>query len=101
MEALINKLAGVKESFVFGRPDKDDESDLKLGVKVCYDKDIMKNAFNLEDEEEIKAKLWKEIKDINKTMPKYKYIKEIIVTTEEFEKTTTLKIKRFVEIKKI
>lgn len=101
LEALINKLAGVKESFVFGRPDKDDPIDLKLSCKVVYDKDIMKNAFNLEDEEEIKAKLWKEIKDINKTMPKYKYIKELILTTQEFEKTTTQKIKRFEEIKKV
>lgn len=101
LEALINKLPGVKESFVFGRPDKDDEIDLKLGVKVCYDKTIMKNAYSLENEEEIKDKLWKEIKNINKTMPKYKYIKELLLTTEEFEKTTTQKIKRFEEIKKI
>ena len=101
LEALINKLPGVKESFVFGRPDKDDDADLKLGVKVCYDKTIMKNAFGIENEDEIKDKLWKEIKDINKTMPKYKYIKELLLTTEEFEKTTTQKIKRFEEIKKI
>jgi len=101
LEALINKLPGVKESFVFGRPDKDDDADLKLGVKVCYDKTIMKNAFSLENEDDIREKLWKEIKEINKTMPKYKYIKELLLTTEEFEKTTTQKIKRFEEIKKI
>lgn len=101
LEALINKLPGVKESFVFGRPDKNDDTDLKLGVKICYDKTIMKNAFSLEDEEEIREKLWKEVKEINKTMPKYKYIKELLLTTEEFEKTTTQKIKRFEEIKKI
>ena len=61
----------------------------------------MKNAFGIETEDDVKEKLWKEIKEINKTMPKYKYIKELLLTTEEFEKTTTQKIKRFEEIKKI
>jgi len=101
LEALVNKLVGVKESFVFGRPDKDDPIDLKLSCKVVYDKDIMKNAYGIESEEEIKEKLWKDIKEINKTMPKYKYIKELLITTVPFEKTTTQKIKRFEEIKKV
>ena len=32
-EALINKIPGVKESFVFGRPDKDDEKFFKIGSR--------------------------------------------------------------------
>ena len=34
-------------------------------------------------------------------MPKYKYVKEMIITEEELIKTTTLKIKRHEEMKKI
>jgi hypothetical protein len=34
-------------------------------------------------------------------MPTYKYVKEICITEEELIKTTTLKIKRFEEIKKV
>ena len=34
-------------------------------------------------------------------MPTYKYIKEMVLTEEELIKTTTLKIKRFEEIKKV
>ena len=34
-------------------------------------------------------------------MSTYKYIKEIIVTDEELIKTTTQKVKRFEEIKKV
>ena len=98
---MINDLEGVKESFVYGRPDPEDEIDLKLNVKVVYDKKVMKDSFGLEDENEIKEKLWKEIKEINKTLPTYKYIKGIIVTTEPLIKTTTLKIKRFEEIKTV
>ena len=34
-------------------------------------------------------------------MPEYKYVKKIIVTDEELVKTTTQKIKRHEEMKKI
>ena len=100
-ESLINKIPGVKESFVFGKPDESDENDLKMCVKVVYDRDIMKSEYGAESEDEIKAKLWEKIKDMNKTMPKYKYVKELIITEEELIKTTTLKIKRHEEIKKV
>ena len=101
IENIINRIEGVKESFVFGRPEPDDEIDLKLGAKIVYDKDAMKDAYGIETEEEIKEKVWEKIKELNKTMPPYKYIKEVIVTEEELIKTTTQKIKRFEEMKKI
>jgi len=102
LEMLIDKLDGVKESFVYGKADpKDKDNDLKLGVKIVYDPKIMKDQFGLTDEEQIKEKLWQDIKEINQTMPKYKYIKGIIVTKDPLIKTTTLKIKRFEEIKTV
>ena len=101
IESLINKISGVKECFVYGKPEKDDPIDLKLAVKVVYDEEYMKNELKLNDEKEIKDAIWKEIKEINKTMPTYKYIKELTITLNEFEKTTTQKIKRFEEIKKV
>ena len=100
-ETLINKIPGVKESFVFGKPDEDDENDLKMCVEVVFDRDVMKKEYGVETDEEIKAKIWEKIKEINKTMPKYKYVKELIITEEELIKTTTLKIKRHEEIKKV
>lgn len=100
-ETLINKIPGVKESFVFGKPDEDDENDLKMCVEVVFDRDLMKKEYGVETDEEIKAKIWEKIKEINKTMPKYKYVKELIITEEDLIKTTTLKIKRHEEIKKV
>ncbi len=100
-ESLINRIPGVKESFVFGKPDEEDENDLKMCVEVVFDRDIMKSEYGVEKDEEIKSKLWEQIKEINKTMPKYKYVKELIITEEELIKTTTLKIKRHEEIKKV
>ena len=101
IENIINRIEGVKESFVFGRPEPDDEIDLKLGAKIVYDKDAMKETYGIQTEEEIKEKVWEKIKELNKTMPPYKYIKEVIVTEEELIKTTTQKIKRFEEMAKI
>ena len=43
----------------------------------------------------------KYIKEINKSLSQFKRIKELIITTEELEKTTTKKVKRFKEIEKI
>ena len=98
LEILINKIAGVKECFVYGKPE--DDGDYKISAKIVYDKEIMKEAYGVEEEKDIKEKLWKEVKTINKTMPKYKYIKGITITEEELIKTTTRKVKRNVEMKK-
>ena len=49
----------------------------------------------------IYKKLESTIKEINKEMPTYKYIREIIFTQEELIKTTTQKVKRHEELKKI
>lgn len=101
IETLINKIPGVKESFVFGKPEKDDPIDLKICTEIVYDKEKIKEEYNTEDLEEIKKILWNKVKEINRTMPTYKYVKEMILTEEELIKTTTLKIKRFEEIKKV
>ncbi len=101
IETLINKIPGVKESFVYGKPDKDDPIDLKICTEIVYDIEKIKEEYNTEDLEEIKKILWNKVKEINKTMPTYKYVKEMILTEEELIKTTTLKIKRFEEIKKV
>lgn len=101
IETVINKIEGVKESFVYGQAEEDDKIDLKVCAKIVYDKDLMKEIYNVETEEEIYDVLWDKIKEINKTMPEYKYVKKIIVTDEELVKTTTQKIKRHEEMKKI
>ena len=97
LEALINKIEGIKESFVYGKPE--DNGDYKICCKVVYDKEIMKDLYNVTEESDLKEIIWQEIKKVNKTMPAYKYIREIIITDQELIKTTTQKIKRFEEIK--
>lgn len=101
LENVINRIEGVKESFVYGKPEQDDEIDLKLCAKIVYDKAIIKEAYGIENEEEISEIMWEKIKELNKTMPPYKYIKEISVTQEELIKTTTRKIKRHEEMARV
>ena len=98
LEKLVNKIALVKESMIFGMPKEDD---LVLSVKVQYDEEYVKNNYPNASEKEINKILWEKIKELNKTLPTYKYIKNMILTKEDFIKTTTAKIKRYEEIKKI
>ena len=95
MENLVNRIEGVNESFIFGRPVSDDKDDIKINVKLVIDKEIIKDVYKIEGiDEEIKEVLSSKIKEINKTMPPYKAIRGIIISEEPLIRTTTNKIKR-------
>ena len=94
MESLVNKIEGVKESFIFGKRQSEDKEDIKINVKIVFDRDIMKDAYKAETDEEIHKVLSDKIKEINRLMPKYKAIRGMIITEEPLIKTTTNKIKR-------
>ena len=94
MEGLVNKIEGVKESFIFGKQQTDDKDNIKIHVKIVFDKDIMKEAYKVEREEEVYRVLAEKIKEVNSVMPKYKAIRGIIISEEPLIKTTTGKIKR-------
>ncbi len=99
LETLVNKIEGIKESFVYGKPE--DDGDYKICAKIVYDKDIVKEIYKTDDEKELKEIIWQEIKKINKTIQAYKYIREISLTQTELIKTTTQKVKRFEEMKTV
>ena len=101
LEVLVNRIDVVEECMVFGLPDKEDKNDITLSVKVVYNKEVAKEKYPNSNEEELKKIIWEQIKEINKTFPPYKYIKNLILTDEELIKTTTKKVKRQEEMKKI
>lgn len=101
IETIINRLELVEECMVFGMPDKDDKNDVKLSVKVVYDKEITKEKYFDKTEEELKNIIWNEIKQVNTTFPRYKHIQNLILSKDELIKTTTKKVKRQEEMKKI
>ena len=101
LEILINRLDEVEECFVYGLPDAQDSNDVKVSVEVVYNETVTKSKYPNATEQELKDIIWNEIKEINKTLPMYKYIKHLVLTKEPLIKTTTNKIKRNEELKKI
>ena len=98
IELLLSTLPYVAESMVFGAP-KDD--DLIVSAKIVYNKDYVLQKYGDISEENLKDIIWKDVKSINSTLANYKHIKNIIITDEPMIKTTTQKVKRFEEMKKI
>lgn len=101
LETLVNRLEEVEESFVYGMPTENNEDNIKVSVKVVYNEDVVKKKYGNIDPKELYEIIWNKIKEINKTLPKYKYIKHMTITKEPLIKTTTNKIKRNEEMKKI
>ena len=99
MEVLINKIDGVEESMIYGG--QKSENDIKIDAVVVINKEFFKENifenFNLSIEEfweKAKEYVLLEIKKINEIMPKYKSIKDVILTENPLIKTTTNKVKR-------
>ncbi|MCX7920543.1 MAG: AMP-binding protein [Clostridia bacterium] len=92
-EVLLNNIAGVKDSFVWGH--KAPDGDIQVCAKLVVDKD------GSTSEKELAQALGAAIKEINKTIPQYKIIRYFVMTYEDLIKTTTLKIKRPVELEKV
>ena len=99
LELLISYIPGVKENIVYGKPTKD--NDLDVCVKIVYDEEIIKNIMGYINENDIHKYMKEKISEINKKMPTYKHIRDIIVTNQELIKTTTAKVKRHEEIARI
>ena len=102
IETLVNRIDLVEECFVFGLPNEIDKNDVKLSVKVVYNKDEVKEKHGNISEEEIRTIIWNRIKnEVNTTVPRYKHITNMILTDKELIKTTTKKVKRNEEMKMI
>lgn len=104
LEFLINRIPLVKESMVYGYEENTDKSDndIVVAVKVTLDEEYLEENYgeHIPSEQEIYDTVWAEIKKINRTQVPYKSIKKLEIKKEDFNKTTTMKIKRFEEMKK-
>ena len=100
IELLLSKNSEIKECMVYGKEVKG-EKELTLTVRVIPNYEEMEEKYgkNLDDEEVYKI-IWNIIKEVNKTLTSYKAIKKLEIKNDDFVKTTTMKIKRFEEIKK-
>ena len=94
-QILLNNSSYIEESFVYLSPAQGD----KLCTKLVYSVD--NDSFKGKSDEEIYEILKAEVKKVNLQIPSYKNIYEDKITTEPLIKTTTQKIKRHEEIRKI
>ncbi len=98
MELVLGKIPEIEECMVYGKGEKDD---LVVSVKVIPNYEyINENVKKDPTDEEVYNIIWERIKEFNKKQVTYKAIKFLEIKKESFEKNTTLKIKRYVELQK-
>lgn len=98
VEAYINKSPFVQESMVWGKYDED-SGETYVNAQIFPNFDAIKEKLRVANIslDEV-TRLFKDIiKNVNKSMPMYKRVREFTIRETEFVKTTTKKIKRYVE----
>ena len=101
IELMLGNIPEIKECMVYGKKDEKEDKELIISARVIpnYEEIEAKYGENLSDEEVHKI-IWEKIKDVNKQLTSYKAIKNLEIKKDEFVKTTTMKIKRYAELKK-
>ena len=101
IELMLGNIPEIKECMVYGKKDEKEDKELIISARVIpnYEEIEAKYGENLSDEEVHKI-IWDKIKDVNKQLTSYKAIKNLEIKKGEFVKTTTMKIKRYAELKK-
>lgn len=99
IELLLAQVPEIKECMVYGKQDEKDPTNKELIISAKVIPNLDKIGEDLTDEE-IREIIWPKIKEVNKKLTSYKAIKNLEIKHDEFEKTTTMKIKRYAEIKK-
>ena len=103
IELMLGDIPEIKESMVYGKQDTEKKNDKELIItaKVIpnYDEIEKIHGKNLTDEQ-VHDIIWEKIKEVNRKLTSYKAIKKLEIKKDEFEKTTTMKIKRYKELQK-
>lgn len=97
LEQEVSQLPYVLENIVLGVPDGGNDRDPVVTLKLVYDE----KAFPDKTRDEIYDLIKADVEKINDSTPPYKRIRKIIVTDEPMIKTSTGKVRRFMELQKI
>ncbi|MCQ2516043.1 MAG: AMP-binding protein [Saccharofermentans sp.] len=103
IEMLLLAIPGVIDAFVYGEPIDGDVTDPKVACEIQYDLKSCLEAYGelANDESALRETIWNAIKEVNTTLPHYKRVTELYLTTDAFIKTTSLKTKRKEELAKV
>ena len=100
IELLLGNVEEIKECMVYGK-EIEGEKELIISVKVIPNLEKIEEKYGKDlTDEKIHNIIWERIKEVNKKLTSYKAIKNLEIKKDEFEKTTTMKIKRYAEINK-
>lgn len=94
VEFYLGKSDYIQEVLVTGEEEADTGETI-VWATIYPDYKLVEEHFGKVSEQELRKILKKEIDDANDQMPLYKRVKRFRIRTEEFEKTTTQKIKRY------
>lgn len=94
VEFYLSKSEYIREVVVWGIDDEK-SGDTVVQAEIFPDYPAIEEKFGKIEEDELKKLLKKEIDETNEHMPLYKRVKRFEIREEEFEKTTTKKIKRY------
>ena len=104
IEMMLDKVDEIKESMVYGKePDKNskkEQKELIITARVIPDYEKIEELHGKLSKEEIHDLIWNKIKEVNKKLTSYKAVKSLEIKEGEFEKTSTMKIKRYKELNK-
>ena len=97
IEAYLSACPYVAESMVYGKEGK--KGDLEVAAQIIVNEEAVENVLGKGyTEAALRTLLQKEINAINARIPLYKHLDDFTVRTEPFQKTTTQKIKRHLEV---
>lgn len=101
IEILLKKHPEVKECLVYGKT-VENSKELTITARVIPNYIEIESKYGKDSlsDEKVYDILWKIIKDLNKTLTSYKAIKNLEIKKDDFEMTTTMKIKRYKELEK-
>lgn len=98
IELYLNQSPYILESLVYGFNDPED-GETKVGAQIVPKLEAIEEALGkAPSDEELNKIILAEVKKVNKKLSSYKRIQHFDIRKEEFEKTTTKKIKRYVEL---
>ena len=105
IEILLSKIEEIKEVMVYGKEPEGEQAKKKDDMELIITARVIPNLEEIEKihgagktDKEIYDIIWKKIKEVNKQLTSYKAVKALEIKEGEFEKTSTMKIKRYKEL---
>lgn len=107
IETLLSDVPEIAECMVYGK-EVSGEKELIITAKVIPDYAAIEEIHGANrkepslpfTEDEVYKIIWTQIKQVNRKLTNYKCIKKLEIKEDAFEKTSTMKIKRYAELKK-